>query len=181
MQEEQMQQFDETSSNSIKPSSRGRCPDGAPNPIDVYVGNRIRLRRTLLGYSQEKLASKLGVKFQQLQKYERGRNRLSASRLWDVSRILRVDVNFFFEDMPLEIAKQSPRMMYGDCDEDKELDRAPFPGTKETSTEAQELLRMYFKISNREIAGQIFDLMHSLSKSPYHYNSEKQSDSPKNE
>lgn len=58
-----MQQFDETSSNSIKPSSRGRCPDGAPNPIDVYVGNRIRLRRTLLGYSQEKLASKLGVKF----------------------------------------------------------------------------------------------------------------------
>lgn len=67
-----MQQFDETSSNSIKPSSRGRCPDGAPNPIDVYVGNRIRLRRTLLGYSQEKLASKLGVKFQQLQKYERG-------------------------------------------------------------------------------------------------------------
>ena len=56
--------------------------------------------------------------------------------------------------------------MYGDCDEDKELDRAPFPGTKETSTEAQELLRMYFKISNREIAGQIFDLMHSLSKSP---------------
>ena len=83
--------------------------------------------------------------------------------------------------MPLEIAKQSPRMMYGDCDEDKELDCAPFPGTKETSTEAQELLRMYFKISNREIAGQIFDLMHSLSKSPYHYNSEKQSDSPKNE
>ena len=94
---------------------------------------------------------------------------------------MRVDVNFFFEDMPLEIAKQSPRMMYGDCDEDKELDRTPFPGTKETSTEAQELLRMYFKISNREIAGQIFDLMHSLSKSPYHYNSEKQSDSPKNE
>ena len=135
--------------------------------------------QNLAGIQSGKLASKLGVKFQQLQKYERGRNRLSASRLWDVSRILRVDVNFFYEDMPLEIAKQSPRMMYGDCDEDKELDRAPFPGTKETSTEAQELLRMYFKISNREIAGQIFDLMHSLSKSPYHYNSEKQSDSQK--
>lgn len=176
-----MQQSNGTSSNAIKTSCRGRCPDGTPNPVDVHVGNRIRLRRTLLGYSQEKLAAKLGVKFQQLQKYERGINRLGASRLWDVSRILKVDVNFFFEDMPLEIAKQSPRMMYGDCGEDKELDGAPFPGTVETTTEAQELLRMYFKISNREIAGQIFDLVRSLSKSPYHHYSEKQSDSLQNE
>ena len=59
-----------------KKASRGRTPSGQPNPIDVHVGNRIRLRRTLLGYSQEKLASLLGLTFQQVQKYERGNNRV---------------------------------------------------------------------------------------------------------
>ena len=67
-----MQKSDRTTKKTIKSYSRGRCPDGAPNPIDVYVGQRIRTRRLLLGMCQEKLASKLGVKFQQLQKYERG-------------------------------------------------------------------------------------------------------------
>ena len=65
----------------IKVSSRGRTPDGEPNPIDTHVGNRIRLRRQLLGYSQEKLASLLGLTFQQVQKYEKGMNRVGASRL----------------------------------------------------------------------------------------------------
>ena len=58
-----------------KPSSRGRTPEGDPNPVDVHVGNRIRLRRQLMGYSQEKLAALLGVSFQQVQKYEQGNNR----------------------------------------------------------------------------------------------------------
>ena len=69
-------------------ASRGRTPTGQPNPIDVHVGNRIRLRRTLLGLSQEKLASLLGLTFQQVQKYERGMNRVGASRLWDIGKVL---------------------------------------------------------------------------------------------
>jgi len=69
----------------------------AANPVDVYVGGRVRLRRTLLGLSQEKLADKLGITFQQVQKYENGTNRVGASRLYDIASALEVDVDFFFE------------------------------------------------------------------------------------
>ncbi|MCQ8279175.1 helix-turn-helix transcriptional regulator [Acetobacteraceae bacterium KSS8] len=71
-----------------------------PSPVDVHVGNRIRLRRTLLQMSQEKLGDALGLTFQQVQKYERGANRVSASRLFDLGRVLDVPVSFFFDDMP---------------------------------------------------------------------------------
>ena len=94
----------------VKRSSRGRTPQGDPNPIDVHVGNRIRLRRTLLGLSQEKLASLLGLTFQQVQKYERGVNRVGASRLWDIGKVLEVPISFFYEDMDNDVANQSPRM-----------------------------------------------------------------------
>ena len=78
-------------------STRGRLDDGSANPIDVHVGARIRLRRTLLGLSQEKLGECLGLTFQQVQKYERGANRVGASRLFDLSRVLDVRVGYFFE------------------------------------------------------------------------------------
>src|SRR6266404_1584123 len=80
-------------------SSRGRMPSGKPNPVDVHVGSRVRLRRTLLGMSQEKLGEAIGLTFQQVQKYERGANRVGASRLYDLSRVLDVPVSFFFEEM----------------------------------------------------------------------------------
>ena len=77
-----------TSSGLSKPNmykiSRGRTLNGEPNPIDVYIGQRIRVRRQLLGLSQEALAKKIGITFQQVQKYERGMNRIGASRLWDI-------------------------------------------------------------------------------------------------
>jgi transcriptional regulator with XRE-family HTH domain len=78
-------------------SSRGRRADH-PNPIDVHVGGRVRLRRTVLGLSQEKLGAAIGLTFQQVQKYERGTNRIGASRLYDLSQVLDVPVAFFFED-----------------------------------------------------------------------------------
>src|SRR5690606_20390957 len=71
-----------------------------PNPIDVHVGSRIRLRRNMLGLSQEKLGENLGITFQQIQKYEKGTNRVGASRLQAISAILNVPVSFFFEDAP---------------------------------------------------------------------------------
>lgn len=76
-----------------KTSSRG------PNPIDIHVGSRIRLRRQLMKMSQEKLGDELGVTFQQVQKYERGANRVGASRLYRLSRVLEVPVQFFFEGL----------------------------------------------------------------------------------
>jgi transcriptional regulator with XRE-family HTH domain len=72
----------------------------SPNPIDVHVGSRVRLRRMMLGMSQEKLGEHLGITFQQIQKYEKGTNRIGASRLQAIARVLNVPVAFFFEDAP---------------------------------------------------------------------------------
>lgn len=71
-----------------------------PNPIDIHVGSRIRLRRTMLSMSQEKLGEALGITFQQIQKYEKGTNRVGASRMQNISTALNVPVAFFFEDAP---------------------------------------------------------------------------------
>jgi transcriptional regulator with XRE-family HTH domain len=73
---------------------------GAPNPVDKYVGSRVRMRRMMLGMSQEKLGDELGVTFQQVQKYEKGRNRIGAGRLQHISHLLQVPVPFFFEGAP---------------------------------------------------------------------------------
>src|SRR5262245_5670491 len=70
------------------------------NPIDVHVGSRVRFRRMLLGMSQEKLGEKLGLTFQQIQKYEKGINRIGASRLFDLAQVLGVSVQFFYEEAP---------------------------------------------------------------------------------
>src|SRR5438128_12652470 len=88
---------------------RRRQKSDKPNPIDIHVGSRVRLRRTLLGMSQEKLGESLGLTFQQVQKYERGANRIGASRLWDLSRVLECPVAFFFEEMDQQTASASPR------------------------------------------------------------------------
>ena len=72
----------------------------APNPIDIYVGSRVRLRRMMLSMSQEKLGEHLGITFQQIQKYEKGTNRIGASRLQHIATVLEVPVSFFFEDAP---------------------------------------------------------------------------------
>ena len=83
-----------------KRKSSGRmASQGSPNPIDVHVGSRIRLRRTLLGMSQERLAEAIGLTFQQVQKYEKGANRVSSSRLYDLAGILDVPLAYFFDEM----------------------------------------------------------------------------------
>jgi len=87
---------------------RGRIDSVTPNPIDVYVGERIKLRRKLLGLSQSNCAKKLGLTFQQVQKYEKGINRISASRLWDISCALGVSMDYFFEHMDKQISDLSP-------------------------------------------------------------------------
>ncbi|PLX38089.1 MAG: transcriptional regulator [Hyphomicrobiales bacterium] len=72
----------------------------SPNPIDIHVGSRVRLRRMMLGMSQEKLGEHLGITFQQIQKYEKGTNRVGASRLQHIATVLKVPISFFFEDAP---------------------------------------------------------------------------------
>lgn len=89
-------------------NSRGRQPDGAPNPIDIHVGKRLRMRRRMLGLSLSELAKRLGISYQQIQHYENGTNRVTASRLWDLSQVLKTSVNFFFEEMDEETASSLP-------------------------------------------------------------------------
>ncbi len=91
--------------------ARGRTSEGAPNPIDVYVGCRIRERRTFLKISQEEMGEILGISYQQIQKYEKGDNRISASRLWDLAQVLEVSVEYFFAGMDKETVSRSPRKL----------------------------------------------------------------------
>ncbi len=81
---------------------------GTLHPVDVHVGARVRQRRTLLGMNQTKLGQAIGLTFQQVQKYERGTNRISASRLFELSQVLDVPIQYFFDDMPPEVAAASP-------------------------------------------------------------------------
>lgn len=133
-----------------------------PSPIDVHVGSRVRLRRTLLGMSQEKLGEALGLTFQQVQKYERGVNRIGASRLFDLSRVLDVPIGFFFDDMPPEMggASSSSRRGAGfaeaqDGFEDNTLHRR----------ETLELVRAYYRITDPSVRKRVFDLIKSLAPS----------------
>ncbi len=149
-------------------ASRGRTPQGEPNPIDIHVGKRIRIRRNLLGWSQEKLGDLLGLTFQQIQKYEKGLNRVSASRLWDFSVVMDTPVSFFYDDMDKTVAKQSPRMFSNPeseilLNEEMEVFNVD-PMLKE---ETLELVRAYYKINNRQAARHLFDLIVAMSKSTY--------------
>ncbi len=139
-------------------SSRGRTPQGNPNPVDVHVGGRIRLRRTLLGMSQERLGEALGLTFQQVQKYERGTNRVGASRLWDLSRVLDVPVSFFYEDMSDEVAGNSPRLISGLADEPEAVEADPL-----TKRETLELVRAYYRIPDALVRKRVFDLAKALA------------------
>src|SRR3954464_42214 len=79
-------------------SVTGTATQKSPNPVDRHVGSRVRMRRMLIGMSQEKLGAALGITFQQIQKYEKGTNRIGASRLHQIARVLNTPVAFFFED-----------------------------------------------------------------------------------
>lgn len=103
--------FSRTISSRI--SARGRREDGQPNPIDIYIGQRIRQRREMLFLSQENFGRALGLAFQQVQKYEKGQNRVSASRLWDIAQLLMVDFSYFFQGMDDYAKNNSPRVLAG--------------------------------------------------------------------
>jgi transcriptional regulator with XRE-family HTH domain len=138
--------------------SRGRTPSGKPNPIDVHVGARTRLRRTLLGMSQEQLGEALGLTFQQVQKYERGANRVGASRLFDLSRILDVPVSFFFDDMSEEIEAASPRQIAGLAADPAVPDADPM-----LKRETIDLVRAYYRIADPQVRRRVHELAKALA------------------
>ena len=134
-----------------------------PNSVDIYVGNRVRLRRRQLQYSQQFLASKLGLTFQQLQKYEKASNRISASRLFDISLALDVSMDYFFENMPKSIRKQSP-MGKTLPNIEYEIMEKVHNENPMTSNKSIKLLNAFYKISNRKLADMLYFLILKLAK-----------------
>ncbi len=139
-------------------SLRGRMPSGKPNPVDVHVGSRVRLRRTLLGMSQEKLGEAIGLTFQQVQKYERGANRIGASRLWDLSRVLDCPISFFFEEMDEGTASASPRNLSVETPDIEQPESDPM-----AKRETLELVRAYYRIKDYHVRRRIYELAKSLA------------------
>ena len=117
---------------------------GIPNPIDVHVGKRIRMRRLFLGMNQETLANALDLTFQQVQKYEGGANRVSASRLSEMAEILRVPISFFYGDLP-QGDTQTPQ-------EQESRERMERP-------ETIELVRLYYAIEDPEVRQKFFEMV----------------------
>ncbi len=134
----------------------------AYNPIDVHVGARLRARRTLLGLSQMALGDALGLSFQQLQKYEGGHNRLSASRLYDVSKLLDVDIGYFFDEMDRATKSESPAHL--SLKKPKRSPRKP-PKSEDPlhKRETLELVRAYYRITDSKIRGHIRKLIQSAA------------------
>lgn len=124
-----------------------------PNPVDIHVGSRIRLRRTLLGMSQEKLGRAISLTFQQIQKYERGTNRVGSSRLYQLSQVLSVPISFFFDDMPAEVSGNAPGLAEA---------AEPFSEDLLTKRETLELIRAYHRITDTSVRRRVFDLVKSL-------------------
>ena len=128
-----------------------------PNPIDVHVGGRVRFRRMLLGMSQEKLGEKLGLTFQQVQKYEKGINRIGASRLFDLAQVLGVPVQFFYEEAP---ASEPPPVM-PDGFSEKPAENAIVEFLR--SRDGLELNKAFVRISDAKARRAIVELVRSLA------------------
>ncbi len=133
-------------------------PKRSMNPIDSHVGARVRLRRMLIGMSQERLGELLGVTFQQVQKYEKGANRIGASRLFEISRVLDVPVQFFFDDMPQSGDRPIARP-HGFAESAGE----PFVMDFVSSTEGLTLNRAYSAITEPRLRRRILDLVRELA------------------
>ncbi len=137
-----------------QPSSKG------PHPIDIHDGFRVRLRRNLLGMNQTDLGKAVGTSYQQIQKYERGVNRVGASRLFNLGRALDVPVSFFFEDLSPEAAGGGKRRARG-------LSEAPASVLEPDSLskrETVELIRAYYRVKDPRVRKRVLDLLQALGK-----------------
>ncbi len=131
---------------------------GKPHPVDVHVGGRARMRRTLLGMTQTDLGDAIGLTFQQVQKYERGANRISASRLCELSRVLDVSIEYFFEDMPPEVAAGSLATKWrGKAKKLPSIEPDPM-----VKRETLEFVRAYYKIKDADVRQQVSQLIKAL-------------------
>ena len=136
-----------------------------PDPVDIHVGARLRMRRNLIGFSQEQLAKSLGLTFQQIQKYERGINRMGSSRLFQIAKTLSVPVAYFFEDLPTMPGALQAGLAEGE--------QAPLDGVAGVEgpgdydilrrRETLELIRAYYRIQDTKQRRKVYELIRSMS------------------
>lgn len=149
----------------IEKSNENASPDQAEergnsrraNPIDKHVGDRVKMRRMLLGMSQERLGEQLGLTFQQVQKYEKGVNRIGASRLFDLAQVLGVPIQFFYENMPSNVSGQPPA--FGFADNRGEAYMADFL----SSRDSVELNKAFARITDPRVRRSIVDMVRSIA------------------
>ncbi len=137
-----------------------RAPKGRADPIDKYVGSRVRVRRLGLGMSQTKLGQAIGVTFQQVQKYENGANRVGASNLYKIAKGLGVDVGFFYDGIPQAAVKGKGKGTRG---------RRARPAVEYDPTRSREIIMLmhnYARIAHPRLRKRVFELVKSLAKSP---------------
>ncbi|MBP5399437.1 MAG: helix-turn-helix transcriptional regulator [Alphaproteobacteria bacterium] len=148
-------------SNISQKAKRGRQPNGEPNQIDIHVGKRLCLRRQILKMSQNDLAKKLGITFQQVQKYEKGINRISSSRLWDFSQVLNVPIGYFFAEIDNNVASKSPRFLQNGQGNNTTNIQEVDVMQQET---ALQLVKYFYKIANAEARENLLKFLINLSK-----------------
>lgn len=141
-----------------------RPPRTSPDPIDKYVGSRVRARRVGLRISQTKLGDAIGVTFQQVQKYENGTNRIGASHLYKISRELGVDVAYFFDNMPEDFYSASLADPYGLSDGPQE----PFQNDPLTSRDSLALVHDYQRIHDEHLRQKITQFVRAMANSLNH-------------
>src|SRR4051794_3900434 len=140
---------------SQPPRRPGRPKTDIPNPIDIRVGARLRLRRNMLGLSQEKLGEAIGLTFQQVQKYERGANRIGASRLHELSRVLDMPISFFFDDTDPVRARATGSF--------PEPPTEAFETDRLRKVETLELVQAYFSIEDGRVRRRLLDFAKALA------------------
>jgi transcriptional regulator with XRE-family HTH domain len=126
-----------------------------PNPVDKHVGSRVRMRRVLIGMSQEKLGEALGITFQQIQKYEKGTNRIGASRMQQISNVMGVPVSYFFEDAPG--AEAGSHAGFG------ESQGSDYVVDFLTTSEGLQLNKSFVKITDPKVRKKLVDLVSALA------------------
>lgn len=142
---------------------RGRQPNGEPNKIDIHVGKRLLQRRSMLKITQEIMAKKLGITYQQIQKYEKGVNRIAASRLWDFAQVLGVPINYFFEEIDDDLAQQSPRFLQ-DGDVSSVIADGKDAAADDANKEIDVLIKAFYRLPTKKSRMYILKIMEEIAK-----------------
>lgn len=142
--------------------ARIRKDDSGPNPVDIHVGSRVKSRRVILGLSQEELANSIGLTFQQVQKYERGTNRISVSRLVDICRALKSPMEYFYEGIFSGGKVGTRNLALKGFSDTKQTALEPDPLTRK---DVLELVRAYSNIQNPQMKKQILEMAKAMANS----------------